>query len=92
MRPAETLPHGTTIRPTSGGYRLHRPDRYSYGRIAVGLRKDGTGWYARCDAWDGYTWTRDRFMICPTIDQLEAAIREYAIRLDNHAHACSSPA
>jgi hypothetical protein len=92
LHPATTLPHGTIFRPVPNGFRLQRPDRSTLGRIAVRKRKDGTAWYAVCDGWDGYTWTRDRFISRPTIDQLEAAIREYAINLDNHAHACSSPA
>jgi hypothetical protein len=91
LHPSTTLPHGTIFRPVPNGFRLQRPDRSTLGRIAVRKRKDGTAWYAACDAWDGFTWTRDRFIQRPTIAELEAAIREYANQLDNHAHAIQMP-
>jgi phosphodiesterase/alkaline phosphatase D-like protein len=58
-------------------------------RIVNGAQS--TWWRAQCDAWDGYTWTRDRVIARPTIAELEQAIREYVVGLDNHAHACGQP-
>jgi hypothetical protein len=87
LHPSTTLPHGTIFRPVPNGFRLQRPDGSTLGRIFVRLRRDRSKWYAACDAWDGFTWTRDRFIQRPTIAELESAIREYANQLDNHAHA-----
>lgn len=91
MRPPETMPHGTTLRPVVGGFRIDRPGRETYGRIFVRLRRDRTAWYAACDAWDGFTWTRDKTITRPTIDELENEIRRYVVGLDNHARACTCP-
>jgi len=93
MRPAETFPYGTTLRHVAGGYRIHRPDRHSYGRVFVRLVNGQAGqwWRARCDAWDGFAWRRDRTIARPTLDELEEAVRDYVQGLDNHARACELP-
>jgi hypothetical protein len=93
MRPAETFEYGTTLHPTQGGYRIRRPDRHSYGRVFVRL-VDGQyakWWRARCDAWDGFSWSQDKILARPTIAELEEAVREYVAGLDRKAHACSLP-
>lgn len=89
MRPPETFPHGTTLHPVTGGYRIRRPDRFSYGRVFVRCRKDYPYWYAVCDAWDGCSWNRDRVFGRQTIEELEAAVRDYTIGLDQRAYVAS---
>ena len=93
MRPAETFEYGTTLHPTQGGYRIRRPDRATYGRVFVRFinGQHGQWWRARCDAWDGFTWSQDRIIARPTIDELEQAVRDYAQALDQKARACSLP-
>ena len=90
MRPPETYPHGTRLVYVSGGYRITRPDRTSLGRIAVSIRRDRS-WHARCEAWDGYTWTIDVILARPTLMELEQAVKDYVARVDNHVHACGLP-
>ena len=93
MRPPETFEYGTTLHATEGGYRIRRPDRFSYGRVFVRLVRGeyGTWWRARCDAWDGFSWNRDNTIARPTIAELEDAVREYVAGLDRKVHACSLP-
>lgn len=91
MRPPETFPHGTTLHSVHGGFRIRRPDRFSYGRIFVHAKRyyHATEWRATCDAWNGYTWLRDQVMRRPTIAELEQAVRDYVARLDHHAYVAS---
>ena len=91
MRPPIILPHGTRLRSIVGGFRIDRPDRTTCCRVFVRLSRDRSHWLAFCDGWDGYTWNRDRVIRHPSIDQLEAAVREYAAGIDNHLRACSLP-
>lgn len=55
------------------------------GRVRARLRRDRTAWIAFCDAWDGYTWTRDKVITRPTLPELEDAVRQYADAVDQHA-------
>jgi len=85
MRPPETLKHGTALIACNGGWRIRWADGTTAGRVRARLRRDRTAWIAFCDAWDGYTWTRDKVITRPTLPELEDAVRQYADAVDQHA-------
>lgn len=89
MKPAETLPHGTALVPCHGGWRIRWADGSTAGRVRAHCRRDRSYWVAFCDAWDGYTWTRDKVISRPTISELESAVRQYAAAIDQHAWVAS---
>lgn len=89
MRPPETMPHGTVLVFCQGGYRLRWADGSTAGRIRVHCRRDRSYWVAFCDAWDGYTWTRDKVLSRPMLADLERDVLEYAAAVDQHAYVAS---
>jgi hypothetical protein len=91
MRPTETLPHGTTMTATNPGYDIHRSG-VLVGRVHI--RRDFTGrrWVADLIAYDGFTQHLEGRTPPATLRDTRAAARQWCERIDNHAHACSSPA
>jgi hypothetical protein len=89
MRPAETLKHGTTLTPVVGGFRIRWADGSAAARVAVRLRRDRSSWLAFVDSWDGFSWNRDRVIDRPTIAELERAVRQYAVSVDEHAYVAT---
>lgn len=89
MRPPETMPHGTVLVFCEGGYRIRRPDGSAAGRIRVRCRRDRNYWVASCDAWDGFTWTRDKVISHPMLTDLELAVQDYAAWIDHQAYVAS---
>jgi hypothetical protein len=90
MRPAETLPNGTVLRFVPNGYRIGTTDHTAAKRIRVKL-EHGTTWIARCDSWDGVTWSREWTVRRTLLQSVEMAVRHYAEEMDNQPYAHNQP-
>lgn len=81
-----TMPHGTTATPTTTGCEIHNRGQL-VGRVHVRTAARGR-WVADLFAYDGFAWELAGRTTPATLRETRAAVINYMIRIDHHAHVC----